>query len=328
MNKNINKQISVDNRNNIKIVINKINKLNSNPKIKLNIIKKYKNKNKEQNYLNSKENDNENTALKTEVNDHNAFHLIKIDKFKGENKLEYKPLLTNINLNSYQNRALINKLKFLKCEKVDKLQHHTLDKKIINSNKHIYFSNPKLIPQKTKKINIRNHSYKEIRNLSNNKDNHSSNREIINNKNQFLTIELNSNNKYKFKQIPNKNSPNKNKNNHTFYESKSFSCKKKSIKKLKNNEKQKVMKIFRYRNENNKIVKYINNEDNKPINTNRTFFCKSELNNNLEEDTNNNLNTINTNNLNIINNNIYTSFNSNIYYSYNNKKKNKLHIHC
>ena len=332
---NNNKQISVDNRNNIKIVINKINKLNSNPKIKLNIIKKYKNK--EQNYLNSKENDNENTALKTEVNDHNAFHLIKIDKFKGENKLEYKPLLTNINLNTYQDREILNKLKFLKCEKVDKLQHHTLDKKIINSNKNIYFSNPKLIPQKTKKRNIRNHSYKEIRNLSNNKDNHSSNREIIDNKNKFLTIELNNNNKYKFKQIPNKNSPNKNKKNHTFYESKSFSSKKKTIKKLKPNEKQKIMKIFRYRNENNKIVKNINNEDYKPINTNRNYFCKSELNNNLEEDTNNNLNTINTNNnlntintnnLNIINNNIYTSFNTNIYYSYNNKKKNKLHIHC
>ena len=308
---NNNKNLNGDNCNNIKIVINKINKINSNPKIKLNFIKNYKTKKrKEQNCLTSR--DNQKIVYKTEINNNNTFHLIKIDKFKNENKLEFKPLIANININSYQDRAkLKDKLKIVNCEKVNKLQHHILDKKIINSYKNIYSSNPKIIPQKIQKSNKRNYSFKEIRNLSNNiiYKTHLSNKTLQNKNNKFLIIDLSSNNnKCKFKRIPiQNNSLHKNKLNHTHYESKSFSCKKQNSKKLQYKiEKQKIMKNLRYRKENYNNLDILNN--NKRINTNLTYFYKTELTNNCDED-----------------NNILKT-NSN--YNNDNNRRNKLQIQC
>ena len=235
-----NKKGNIDNCNNIKIVINKINKINTNPKINLNFIKKYKNKKiKENASIRNKIFENNNVIYKTEINDNKTFHLIKVDKMKNEKIIENKPLIANENININNNKVktkIKDNIKILKCEKVYRQQNKTQENKLIKSNFGISSSNPRIIIQQRQKYNKRNYSYKEIKNLSNLNNTKSykyiSNKDLeknIKKHERYLTIDTldyTSNNKYKLNKIPNRNSPNKNRHNHIFYESKSFSSKK------------------------------------------------------------------------------------------------------
>ena len=291
-----NKKGNIDNCNNIKIVINKIN---SNPKINLNFLKKYKNKAIKENVsIRNKIFENNNVIYKTEINDNIAFHLIKVDKMKNEKIVEYKPLITNANINTNNNKAktkIKDNLKILKCEKVDRLQNKTQEKKLIKSNFGIASSNPRIIIQQREKYNKKNYSYKEIRNLSN--SNNTKSYKYISNKDlekywkkheKYLTIDTfdyRNDNKYKLNKIPNRNSPNKNRHNHTFYESKSFSCKKNPTPKSKNNKngednnkiiKPKKVRLYRNRIDSSDTLETINNYENQTINTNRIYTNKTD----------------------------------------------------
>ena len=301
-----NKKGNIDNCNNIKIVINKNNKINSNPKINLNFIKKYKNKTiKENGSIRNKIFENNNVIYKTEINDNKTFHLIKVDKMKNEKIIEYKPLITNVNINTNNNKAktkIKDNLKILKCEKVDRLQNKTQEKKLIKSNFGISSSNPRIIIQQRQKYNKKNYSYKEIKNLSN--SNITKSYKYISNKDlekyfkkheNYLTIDTfdyRSDNKYKLNKIPYRNSPNKNRHNHTFYESKSFSCKKKSTSKSKNNKneednnkiiKPKKVRLYRNKIDSSNTLETINNYENKTINTNRIYINKTGIHLNINK---------------------------------------------
>ena len=106
-----NKNFNNDNCNNIKIVINKINKINANPKINLNFIKKYKNRiknlenteNKEniQNNMNSniKNQENKNKICETEINHNNEVHIIKVGKIINKSKIKSDILNKKIKIN-------------------------------------------------------------------------------------------------------------------------------------------------------------------------------------------------------------------------------------
>ena len=282
-----NKKGNNDNCNNIKIVINKINKINSNPKINLNFIKKYKNKKIKGNITSrNKIIENDNVIYKTEKNDNKSFHLIKVDKMKNEKIIEYKPLIASINANKSKLKIKDN-LKILKCEKVEKLQNKMQEKKLISSKFGMYSSNPKIINNQRQKTNKRNYSYKEIKNISKS-INTKSYKYLENNykkHEKYLTIQTcnftsnNINNEYKINKIPNKNSPNKNRHNHAFYESKSFSCRKKSTPKLKmaknaedKNFKSSKLRIYTNRQASSGALDPLNYYENKTLNTNRIYI--------------------------------------------------------
>ena len=292
-----NKKGNIDNCNNIKIVINKINKINTNPKINLNFIKKYKNKKiKENASIRNKIFENNNVIYKTEINDNKTFHLIKVDKMKNEKIIENKPLIANENININNNKVktkIKDNIKILKCEKVYRQQNKTQENKLIKSNFGISSSNPRIIIQQRQKYNKRNYSYKEIKNLSNLNNTKSykyiSNKDLeknIKKHEKYLTIDTldyTSNNKYKLNKIPNRNSPNKNRHNHIFYESKSFSSKKNLTPKLINNKNEednnkiimlKKARFYRNRIDSSSTLEAINNYENKTINTNRIYINK------------------------------------------------------
>ena len=336
---NNNKTILNENfNNNIKIVINKINKINSNPKINLNFIKKNKTKKaKEQKCLTRNkliENDN-NFIYKTETNDNKTFHLIKVDKvdkLKNDKYIKYKPLFTNININSYLNKIkpkIKDKLKILKCEKVHKVQNKIIDKKLINIPNNFNFpSNSIMMIQKRQNSNKRNYSYKEITNLSNDSISSISSRlnkdlgnDIFKIKNKFLTIDSYSylgNNKKKI------NSPKKINNNIAFYESKSFSSKKNTEQKFKikpetNAKKDKFQKHIK----NSNIQLETINKYNRTINTNKNLYQYGS--NNIFDIHKNIKNKTNLLNRNIFN--INNSYKTSNYSCNNNKEKNKFQIH-
>ena len=339
-----NKKRNNDNSNNIKIVINKINKINSNPKINLNFIKKYKNKKVKESFsTNDKFIKNDNVVYKTENNINKTFHLIKVDKLKNEKIIEYKPIITNTNRNFNKIIPKIkDNLKILKCQKVDKLHNRTAEKRLHTSNISIYSSNPKMIIQQRQKNNKRNYSFKEIKNITKVKNSNSfvnlPSKNIENNykkPERHLTIEtcnFTNNNNYKFNKIPNKNSSNKNRRNHTFYESKSFSCRKKSTPKIKKNindedknNKPKKLRIYRNKNSSGTLETTINYENktiNTNTNTNTIYIYPNGFNNyfNIHKKTNeyNNINNLNKQNC-----HIHTSYNNiNSTNSYHNTEQN------
>ena len=187
-----NKNINNDNCNNIKIVINKINKINSNPKINLNFIKKYKSgikslqtqleENKENKIYNENtikqhnENPNKgNEICKTEINNNNKkIHMIKVTKPLNQAKIKsdfFNNFNTSNNLNKYHhkikmNLPLMGKLKLIKCEKINNNNKKPLITiKKINTNK-INTQGISLLGKRD--LTKRNYSFKEIRNLSNN----------------------------------------------------------------------------------------------------------------------------------------------------------------
>jgi len=324
-NKILQKKINGDKCNNIKIVINKINKINSNPKINLNFIKKYRNNKKNNNQNNistSNLNKNDNNGNKT-------FHLIKVDKFKNENEPtkitsnfhQYKNLIYNYSSNVVQRSGYSgkDKLKIVKCEKFD--DNKKIGKKYI-SNNDIYFSNQRFTIQNNQRTisNKRNYSFKEVRNLSNNSKKNDSKKifeKYNNNNRKYLTIDAYSHvdkNKYKSSRTTSNINEqnifnNTNRNNHTFYESKSFSSKKKINQRFKN-EKEKILS-YGNRNESSSQMNSINIDENKNNETHSVYFYQYATNNFGTK--RNNMNIINNNNI----YNINTSFNTNIY-SYNN----------
>ena len=240
-----NKNINNDNCNNIKIVINKINKINSNPKINLNFIKKYKNgiksleniENKE-NIQNNNDNNKENKICETEINQHdNKVHIIKVGKIINKSKIQ-SDILNNYNmcnqLGKYHRKIKMNlppigKLKLIKCEKINSNNNKiplTLLKKCDKNRPSI----------KKRDLTKRNYSFKEIRNLSKNSQSntkyifsrHSERNDLEKNKNlKNIKIESYianiSNDNLKFKKYLIDSFNKKNRFNHNFYESKSFS---------------------------------------------------------------------------------------------------------
>ena len=294
-----NKYITNDNSNNIKIVINKINKINTNPKINLNFIKKYKYKKLKDNTLPIKQlNENRTNICNTEINQNKIFHFVKIDKIKNEKKIDYKPIMTNSNFISYKNRRkpkVNDGLTILKCEKIDKLNKR-VEKKLISSKIGKYSSNPKMIIQKSQNYNKRNYSFKEIKNLSNNIIN--SSKYMLNKKPENDNYRINTeknltvdsfNNKYKLKNVLNQTK--KNKKNHTFYESKSFSCEKNLNQKLKNNDNNK--NIIKINNRHSMLRIYKNKKDlnsqfdllkkgNSTINYNNYYYYQNRQNQNFD----------------------------------------------
>ena len=248
-----NKNINNDNCNNIKIVINKINKINSNPKINLNFIKRYKNglkslqmnENKENkvcneniNIKNNNENINhKNQIIKTEINPDKKIHMIKVTKPLDKSKLKSEIINnynTSNNLRKYHhkikmNLPLMGKLKLIKCEKVN------------NNNKKSFITIKKMninrinqgVTMSKRDLTKRNYSFKEIRNLSNNDnlnkyistkhlERHETETNNIDNKEPYKDNN-NDNNDIKFKKYLIDNFNKKNRFNHNFYESKSFS---------------------------------------------------------------------------------------------------------
>ena len=373
---NNNKTIPNDNINNIKIVINKINKINTNPKINLNFVKKNKNKNNniQNNLLSNKINKNLNNINKTEYNNNKAFHLIKVDKLKNEtiaNESRHK--LMNSNISNYQNNMSYNsiknnndislekkykkkepiitdKLRIVKCEKFDgkerniknenQIYKQILGKNYIYNNNEKFSSNSRTIIKNShsKISNKRNYSFKEVRNISNNSKSNISNSnndfESDNYKNSenYLTIDTYShisNNYDKCKNIHNEQSSlitRNNRNNHMYYESKSFSSRKKINPRFKytneyieNNIKEKALKNYnRNRKNNNNQFRTLNFDKSREQNSNSSYFHQYDINNPNKSDSK-------KNDMNIINNNIYninTSFNTNIY-SYNNEAYDK-----
>ena len=288
-----NNTINTDGYNNIKIVINKINKINTNPKINLNFIKKYKiKKAKEQNdsTLNN-DNSNENIGYKTQTNSKSVFHLIKNDNIKKNKIEEYKqPIRLNTNFNSYKNKMQSldkGNIKILKCEKFAD-----------NKSYVIPFANTisSFSYQKAQNTDKKNYSYKEIRNLSNTSNNSKS----LENYNYETEPTLtnggldNSNSttkKYQSKIIHNIKMD-KNKTNHAFYESKSFSNKKLNEKNHKFIEKYNNNNYYEFTYEsgsntarnnkgNNTKFEKINYNINpsKSINPNRNYYYRCAMNN-------------------------------------------------
>ena len=233
-------------------------------------------------------------------------------------------------------------MKILKCQKVDKLHNRTAEKRLHTSNIGIYSSNPKMIIQQRQKNNKRNYSFKEIKNITKAKNSNSfvnlPSKNIENNykkPERHLTIEtcnFTNINNYKFNKIPNKNSSNKNRSNHTFYESKSFSCRKKSTPKIKKNindedknNKPKKLRIYRNKNSSGNLETTINYENktiNTNTNTNTIYIYPNGFNNyfNIHKKTNeyNNINNLNKQNC-----HIHTSYNNiNSTNSYHNTEQN------
>ena len=323
-----NKNINNDNCNNIKIVINKINKINSNPKINLNFIKKYRNglKNKildenKENIQNNKvyninnknlrhKNSEEiNNICKTDMNlDNKKIHIIKVGKSINQSKIKSDILnnyKTSNELGKYQHKIKMSlppmaKLKLNKRKKIKSTNKIPLTKiKKFNTN----------IQGPIKRdLTKRNYSFKEIRNLSKNSQSNKyiftkrldrkdleKNKNMINsNIDTFNANNLNENMNFKKYLIDTFNK--KNKFNHNFYESKSFSLLNKSNIQSQNN--------------NNIIT------DCHTPNSNRIIFYKypfNKGNNDIKNKNEKNLSILNTNNNNY---NINTSF-SNIY-NYNN----------
>ena len=242
-----NKNFNNDNCNNIKIVINKINKINSNPKINLNFIKKYKNgiknlentENKEniQNNMNSniKNQENKNKICETEINHNNEVHIIKVGKIINKSKIK-SDILNNYNICNQlgkchrkikMNLPPIGKLKLIKCEKINN------NNKIPLTLLKKYDTNRPSI--KKRDLTKRNYSFKEIRNLSKNSQSnkyiftkHVERNDLEKNKNiKNIKIESyrvnNDNDNLKFKKYMIDSFNKKNRFNHNFYESKSFS---------------------------------------------------------------------------------------------------------
>ena len=233
-----NKNINKDSYNNIKIVINKINKINSNPKINLNFIKKYKNgitslidENKENKIYNGN-----NIIIpkynicQTDLNsDNNNKSIIKINQPLNSSKINLNISNINNNLNKYNNNKikinipLMGKLKLIKCEKNYCKKKSSIPFKKTNTNR---------INQCVRDISKRNYSFKEIKNLSNKSN---SNKYIFNNHLERYEAEINNNinnknNIYddlKIKKciLDSLNKKYKLKFNHNYYESKSFSSK-------------------------------------------------------------------------------------------------------
>ena len=329
-----NKNINNDNCNNIKIVINKINKINSNPKINLNFIKKYKsglkslqtqsNENKENKICNENNinqhpiPNNKNEVCKTEINSNNKkIHMIKVTKPLNQAKI--KPdILNNFNsgnnLNKYHrkikmNLPLMGKLKLIKCEKINNnIKKPLITIKKINTNR----INTQGITLGKRDLTKRNYSFKEIRNLSNN--NITSNKYVstkhlerneteINNPKKNSNIEsykdnTNNNmiNNLKIKKYLIEALNKKNRFNHNFYESKSFS--------LQNNNN------LNFKSNNTIII------DSSTPNSNRINYYKYAFNNFNKNENDKENNKISYNNMTLMNNNniyaINTSFN-NIY---------------
>ena len=322
-----NKNINNDNCNNIKIVINKINKINSNPKINLNFIKKYRNglKNKisddnkeniqnniyniNNNNLRHKNSEEINNICKTDMNlDNKKIHIIKVGKSINQSKIKSDILnnyKTSNELGKYQHKIKMSlppmaKLKLIQCQKIKSTNKIPLTKiKKFNTN----------IQGPIKRdLTKRNYSFKEIRNLSKNSESNKyiftkrldrkdleKNKNMINsNIDTFNANNLNENMNFKKYLIDTFNK--KNKFNHNFYESKSFSLLNKSNIQSQNN--------------NNIIT------DCHTPNSNRIIFYKypfNKSNNDIKNKNEKNLSILNTNNNNY---NINTSF-SNIY-NYNN----------
>ena len=323
-----NKNINNDNCNNIKIVINKINKINSNPKINLNFIKKYRNglKNKisddnkeniqnnivyniNNNNLRHKNSEEINNICKTDMNlDNKKIHIIKVGKSINQSKIKSDILnnyKTSNELGKYQHKIKMSlppmaKLKLIQCQKIKSTNKIPLTKiKKFNTN----------IQGPIKRdLTKRNYSFKEIRNLSKNSQSNKyiftkrldrkdleKNKNMINsNIDTFNANNLNENMNFKKYLIDTFNK--KNKFNHNFYESKSFSLLNKSNIQSQNN--------------NNIIT------DCHTPNSNRIIFYKypfNKSNNDIKNKNEKNLSILNTNNNNY---NINTSF-SNIY-NYNN----------
>ena len=233
-----NKNINKDSYNNIKIVINKINKINSNPKINLNFIKKYKNgitslinENKENKIYNGN-----NIIIpkynicQTDLNsDNNNKSIIKINQPLNSSKINLNISNINNNLNKYNNNKikinipLMGKLKLIKCEKNYCKKKSSIPFKKTNTNR---------INHCVRDISKRNYSFKEIKNLSNKSN---SNKYIFNNHLERYEAEINNNinnknNIYdglKIKKciLDSLNKKYKLKFNHNYYESKSFSSK-------------------------------------------------------------------------------------------------------
>ena len=323
-----NKNINNDNCNNIKIVINKINKINSNPKINLNFIKKYRNglKNKisdenKENIQNNivyninnknlrhKNSEEINNICKTDMNlDNKKIHIIKVGKSINQSKIKSDILnnyKTSNELGKYQHKIKMSlppmaKLKLIQCQKIKSSNKIPLTKiKKFNTN----------IQGPIKRdLTKRNYSFKEIRNLSKNSESNKyiftkrldrkdleKNKNMINsNIDTFNANNLNENMNFKKYLIDTFNK--KNKFNHNFYESKSFSLLNKSNIQSQNN--------------NNIIT------DCHTPNSNRIIFYKypfNKSNNDIKNKNEKNLSILNTNNNNY---NINTSFNN--IYNYNN----------
>ena len=233
-----NKNINKDSYNNIKIVINKINKINSNPKINLNFIKKYKNgktslidENKENKIYNGN-----NIIIpkynicQTDLNsDNNNKSIIKINQPLNSSKINLNISNINNNLNKYNNNKikinipLMGKLKLIKCEKNYCKKKSSIPFKKTNTNR---------INQCVRDISKRNYSFKEIKDLSNHSN---SNKYMPTNHLERYEAEINNNinnknNIYdglKIKKciLDSLNKKYKLKFNHNYYESKSFSSK-------------------------------------------------------------------------------------------------------
>ena len=292
INKTVNKTVNNDGYNNIKIVINKINKINSNPKINLNFIKKYKiKKNKEQNIITRNNlNAYENMIYQTQANNNSSYYLMNCDNFLNDNMSQYRqPIRINTNFNSYQSKIISKgNIKILKCEKFGDNQSFGLE--CFNT-------------QKRQNSNKRNYSYKEIKNLSNSSNNNiEKDSDIYNfhyNKTEKTLItgpinynNLNHSNEYRTNNIPNIQNIklNKNRHNHTFYESKSFSNKKNMGKKPSNNfinydysnyyeYNDMRLNTDRYNKGSNVQMELIKNDQNKTINPDRIYFYQHALNN-------------------------------------------------
>jgi len=301
-----NKNFNNDNCNNIKIVINKINKINSNPKINLNFIKKYKNgiknlentENKEniQNNMNSniKNQENKNKICETEINHNNEVHIIKVGKIINKSKIK-SDILNNYNICNQlgkchrkikMNLPPIGKLKLIKCEKINN------NNKIPLTLLKKYDTNRPSI--KKRDLTKRNYSFKEIRNLSKNSQSnkyiftkHVERNDLEKNKNiKNIKIESyrvnNDNDNLKFKKYMIDSFNKKNRFNHNFYESKSFSIQNKERIHSQNL----ITDCHTPNNNRNVFFKYTINQ--------KGFEAKKHNNNLSIANTNNNYNNANT----------------------------------
>ena len=301
-----NKNFNNDNCNNIKIVINKINKINSNPKINLNFIKKYKNgiknlentQNKEniQNNMNSniKNQENKNKICETEINHNNEVHIIKVGKIINKSKIK-SDILNNYNICNQlgkchrkikMNLPPIGKLKLIKCEKINN------NNKIPLTLLKKYDTNRPSI--KKRDLTKRNYSFKEIRNLSKNSQSnkyiftkHVERNDLEKNKNiKNIKIESyrvnNDNDNLKFKKYMIDSFNKKNRFNHNFYESKSFSIQNKERIHSQNL----ITDCHTPNNNRNVFFKYTINQ--------KGFEAKKHNNNLSIANTNNNYNNANT----------------------------------
>ena len=301
-----NKNFNNDNCNNIKIVINKINKINSNPKINLNFIKKYKNRiknlenteNKEniQNNMNSniKNQENKNKICETEINHNNEVHIIKVGKIINKSKIKSDILNTYNICNQLgkchrkikMNLPPIGKLKLIKCEKINN------NNKIPLTLLKKYDTNRPSI--KKRDLTKRNYSFKEIRNLSKNSQSnkyiftkHVERNDLEKNKNiKNIKIESyrvnNDNDNLKFKKYMIDSFNKKNRFNHNFYESKSFSIQNKERIHSQNL----ITDCHTPNNNRNVFFKYTINQ--------KGFEAKKHNNNLSIANTNNNYNNANT----------------------------------